>query len=224
MYAFVDKMNGDHLALRPEGTAGVVRAMIEHTCATAASGWFYFGPCSATSGRKGPLPPVPPDGRRGLGFAGPDVDAEVILLARTLWRELGLVEGATCAWELNSLGQPEERRAHRAALINTWSSIRTCWTTEAKRRMHSNRCACSTPRTRPCRLMAEGAPKLLDFLGADSLARFDGVRALLGRGGPGLPHQPRLVRGLVLPTSRCSVDHRQARRPGHGVPVAATTA
>src|SRR5690349_10034251 len=119
MYSFVDSMNGDKLTLRPEITAGIVRAMVEHNA-------LYNGPL-----RLWTMGPVfrherPQKGRyrqfhqldvEALGFAGPDVDAEMILMARTLWRELGLVEGQHVRLEINSLGQPAERQAHRAALI-----------------------------------------------------------------------------------------------------------
>src|SRR6187455_3003537 len=119
MYSFVDSMNGDKLTLRPEATAGIVRAMVEHNA-------LYNGPLRIWT--MGPMfrHERPQKGRyrqfhqldvEALGFAGPDVDAEMILMVRTLWRELGLVEGKDVRLELNSLGQPDERRAHRDALV-----------------------------------------------------------------------------------------------------------
>src|SRR5262245_24661914 len=109
MYSFTDSMNGDKLTLRPEGTAGIVRAMIEHNA-------LYNGPLRIWT--LGPMfrHERPQKGRyrqfhqldvEALGFAGPDVDAEMILMARALWRELGLIEGQHVRLELNSLGQPE---------------------------------------------------------------------------------------------------------------------
>jgi len=119
MYSFVDSMNGDKLTLRPEATAGIVRAMIEHNA-------LYNGPLRIWT--MGPMfrHEKPQKGRyrqfnqldvEAMGFAGPDVDAEMILMVRTLWRELGLVEGRHVRLEINSLGQPLERKAHRDALV-----------------------------------------------------------------------------------------------------------
>src|SRR3954468_17723241 len=119
MYSFEDSMNGDKLTLRPEATAGIVRAMIEHNA-------LYNGPLRIWT--VGPMfrHERPQKGRyrqfyqldvEALGYAGPDVDAEMILMARALWRELGLVEGEHVRLEINSLGQADERRAHREALV-----------------------------------------------------------------------------------------------------------
>src|SRR5438445_2315362 len=118
MYTFPDR-NGDSLTLRPEATAGIVRAAIEHSL-------LYDGPKKVwTSGpmfryerpQKGRYRQFHQIDVEALGFAGPDVDAELILLTRALWRELGLVEGRDVKLELNSLGQPAEREQHRVALI-----------------------------------------------------------------------------------------------------------
>ena len=87
-------------------------------------------------------------GVEALGFAGPDVDAELILMCRALWRDLGL---ADVRLELNSLGQPAERRAHRAALIAHFEATASCSTTTRSAACTATRCASWTPRTRPCR-------------------------------------------------------------------------
>ena len=119
MYSWEDTMNGDRLTLRPEITAGIVRAMVEHNA-------LYNGPLRVWA-----IGPVfrherPQKGRyrqfhqldvEALGFAGPDVDAELILMVRQLWQALGIRVGEDVRLELNSLGQPAERAAHRAALI-----------------------------------------------------------------------------------------------------------
>ncbi len=198
MYAFEDKMNGDHLALRPEGTAGVVRAMIEHSfLREGGKRLYYFGAMFRHERpQKGRYRQFHQMGVEALGFAGPDVDAEVILLARTLWRELGLVEGRDVTLELNCLGQPEERRAHRAALIAYLEQHQDVLDEEAKRRMHSNPLRVLDTKNPAMQAMAEGAPKLLDFLGPESLAHFNGVRALLDAVGLAYRINPRLVRGL----------------------------
>ena len=120
MYSFEDAMNGDRLTLRPEATAGIVRAMIEHNAALqrAAAPVDARCRCSATSGRRrAATASSTRSTSRRSAIAGPDVDAELILMCRALWHDLGLVDGSDVRLELNSLGQPDERLAHRAALI-----------------------------------------------------------------------------------------------------------
>jgi histidyl-tRNA synthetase len=117
MYSFEDRMNGDQLTLRPEGTAGVVRAVNEHSLLyEGGKRLFYIGPMFRHERpQKGRYRQFHQVGVEALGYGGPEVDAEVILMARSsIWRDLGLND---VRLELNSLGQPEERRAHRAALI-----------------------------------------------------------------------------------------------------------
>ena len=198
MYAFEDRMNGDQLALRPEGTAGVVRAMIEHSfLREGGKRLYYFGQMFRHERpQKGRYRQFHQMGVEALGFAGPDVDAEVILLARTLWRELGLVEGRDVVLELNCLGQPEERRAHREALIAYLEQHQEVLDEEAKRRMYSNPLRVLDTKNPAMQAMAEAAPKLLDFLGEASLAHFNGVKALLDAVGLQYRINPRLVRGL----------------------------
>lgn len=198
MYAFEDRMNGDQLALRPEGTAGVVRAMTEHSfLREGGKRLYYFGPMFRHERpQKGRYRQFHQMGLEALGFAGPDVDAEVILLGRLLWRELGLVEGRDVTLELNCLGQPDERAAHRAALIAYLEQHQDVLDEEAKRRMHSNPLRVLDTKNPAMQAMAEGAPKLLDFLGDASLAHFNGVRAILDAAGLQYRVNPRLVRGL----------------------------
>ncbi|PTT74899.1 histidine--tRNA ligase, partial [Pelomonas sp. HMWF004] len=198
MYAFEDRMNGDQLALRPEGTAGVVRAMVEHSfLREGGKRLYYFGPMFRHERpQKGRYRQFHQMGIEALGFAGPDVDAEVILLGRTLWRELGLVEGQDVVLELNCLGQADERKAHREALIAYLEQHLDVLDEEAKRRMYSNPLRVLDTKNPAMQAMAEAAPKLLDFLGAESLAHFNGVRALLDAVGLAYRINPRLVRGL----------------------------
>jgi len=198
MYAFEDKMNGDQLALRPEGTAGVVRAMIEHSfLREGGKRLYYFGQMFRHERpQKGRYRQFHQMGIEALGFAGPDVDAEVILLARTLWRELGLVEGRDVVLEINCLGQSDERKAHREALIAYLEQHQDLLDEEAKRRMYSNPLRVLDTKNPAMQAMAEAAPKLLDFLGEASLAHFNGVKALLDAVGLQYRINPRLVRGL----------------------------
>lgn len=202
MYAFEDRADkhgqAEHLALRPEGTAGVVRAMIEHSyLRDSPRRLYYVGPMfRREKPQKGRYRQFHQMGIEALGFAGPDVDAEVILLARTLWRELGLKEGEDVVLELNCLGQPEERRAHREALIAYLEQHKDVLDEEAQRRMYSNPLRVLDTKNPAMQAMAEGAPKLLDFLGEASLAHFNGVKALLDAVGLAYRINPRLVRGL----------------------------
>jgi histidyl-tRNA synthetase len=198
MYSFTDAMNGDRLTLRPEATAGIVRAMVEHNA-------LYNGPLRIWT--MGPMfrHEKPQKGRyrqfhqldvEALGFAGPDVDAELILMTRLLWRELGLVEGEHVRLELNSLGQPDERRAHREALVAHFEQHAAALDEDSKRRLHSNPLRILDSKNPALQSLIEAAPKLMDFLGEASLAHFNTVRAILDAAG--LPYRvnPRLVRGM----------------------------
>ncbi|MFT7774547.1 histidine--tRNA ligase [Roseateles sp.] len=202
MYAFEDRADkhgqAEHLALRPEGTAGVVRAMIEHSyLRDSPRRLYYVGPMfRREKPQKGRYRQFHQMGIEALGFAGPDVDAEVILLARALWRELGLKEGEDVSLEINCLGQPDERAAHRAALIGYLEQHKNVLDEEAQRRMYSNPLRVLDTKNPAMQAMAEGAPKLLDFLGEASLAHFSGVKALLDAVGLAYRINPRLVRGL----------------------------
>jgi len=202
MYAFEDRADkhgqAEHLALRPEGTAGVVRAMIEHSyLRDSPRRLYYVGPMfRREKPQKGRYRQFHQMGIEALGFAGPDVDAEVILLARTLWRELGLKEGVDVTLEINCLGQPEERRAHREALVAYLEQHQDVLDEEAKRRMYANPLRVLDTKNPAMQAMAEGAPQLLDFLGAESQAHFNGVKALLESVGLAYRINPRLVRGL----------------------------
>jgi histidyl-tRNA synthetase len=198
MYSFVDSMNGDKLTLRPEATAGIVRAMVEHNA-------LYNGPL-----RLWTLGPMfrherPQKGRyrqfhqldvEALGFAGPDVDAEMILIVRSLWRELGLVEGRHVRLEINSLGQPDERRAHRDALVAYFEQHAAQLDADSQRRLHSNPLRILDTKNPAMQALVEAAPKLMDFLGEASLAHFAAVRAVLDAAGLAYRVNTRLVRGM----------------------------
>jgi histidyl-tRNA synthetase len=198
MYSFVDSMNGDRLTLRPEATAGIVRAMNEHNA-------LYNGPLRLWT--VGPMfrHERPQKGRyrqfhqldvEALGFAGPDVDAEMILMARALWRELGLVEDRHVRLEINSLGQPEERRAHREALVEYFGAHGEVLDEDSKRRLQTNPLRILDSKNPALQPLIEGAPKLLEFLGDASLAHFEAVRATLDAVGLAYRVNPRLVRGM----------------------------
>lgn len=198
MYSWVDAMNGDALTLRPEITAGIVRAMVEHNA-------LYNGPLRVWS-----IGPVfrherPQKGRyrqfyqldvEALGFAGPDVDAELILMVRSLWQALGLQVGEHVRLELNSLGQPAERAAHRASLVAYFTEHMDSLDEESRRRLHSNPLRILDTKNPALQALVEAAPKLADHLGEASRAHLAAVCAVLDATGVPYRINPRLVRGL----------------------------
>lgn len=202
MYAFEDRADkhgqAEHLALRPEMTAGVVRAMIEHSfLRDSGRRLYYFGPMfRREKPQKGRYRQFHQMGVEALGFNGPDVDAEVILLGSRLLRELGLKDGEHVRLELNCLGAPEERRAHREALVAHLQAHKDLLDEDSQRRMYSNPLRVLDTKNPALQDMANAAPKLLDFLGEASLAHFNGVRAILDAAGIAYTINPRLVRGL----------------------------
>jgi histidyl-tRNA synthetase len=131
-----------------------------------------------------------------LGFAGPDVDAELVLMVRALWNALGLTVGEHVRLELNSLGQAAERKAHRDALIAYFEQHAAALDEDAKRRLHSNPLRILDSKNPAMQVLIEGAPKLMDFLGEASLAHFNAVRAMLDAAGVAYRVNPRLVRGM----------------------------
>ena len=198
MYSFEDSMNGDRLTLRPENTAGVVRAMTEHSLLRdGGRRLYYIGPMFRHERpQKGRSRQFHQFGAEALGFAGPDVDAELILMLRALWRELGLREGEDVRLELNSLGQAAERQAHRAALITYLEAHADLLDEDARRRLHSNPLRILDSKNPAMQALIEAAPRLPDFLGEDSLAHFNAVLAVLDAVGMPYRLNPRLVRGM----------------------------
>ena len=198
MYTFEDKMNGDALTLRPEATAGVVRAVNEHSfLREGGKRLFYIGPMFRHERpQKGRYRQFHQVGAEAMGFPGPDVDAELILMCRALWRELGLTVGEHVRLELNSLGQADERNVHRKALVAHFEAHSDVLDDDAKRRLHTNPLRLLDSKHAPMQAAIEAAPRLLDFLGEASLAHFAGVRAALDAAGLAYRVNPRLVRGL----------------------------
>jgi histidyl-tRNA synthetase len=198
MYSFEDSLNGDKLTLRPEGTAGSVRAIIEHSYLyEGGKRLFYIGPMFRHERpQKGRYRQFHQVGAEVLGFSGPDVDAELILMTAALWRDLGLVIGRDISLQINSLGQPLERQAHRAALIQHLEAHADLLDDEAKRRLHSNPLRILDTKNPAMQAVVESAPKLIDFLGEASLAHFDSIKQVLDAAGVGYRVNPRLVRGM----------------------------
>ena len=195
MYSFEDRLNGEHLTLRPESTAGVVRAVVEHNMLyEGPKRLYYMGPMFRHERpQRGRYRQFHQMGAEALGFAGPEVDAELIVLAQSLWQELGIRD---VRLELNSLGQPPERLAHRQALIAYFEQHIDVLDEEAKRRLHTNPLRILDTKNPAMQAVAEGAPKLMDFLGEASLVHFNTLRALLDASGVSYTINPRLVRGM----------------------------
>jgi histidyl-tRNA synthetase len=195
MYAFEDKLNGEALTLRPENTPGVVRAAIEHNLTyDGGKRLYYMGPMFRHERpQRGRYRQFYQLGAEALGFAGPEVDAELMLLAHELLRSLG-VRGVRV--ELNSLGVLSERLAHRVALVAFFEKHGDRLDADAKRRLHANPLRILDTKNPEMQAVVNEAPQLLDFLGNASLKHFDTVKSLLGACGVQWRVNPRLVRGL----------------------------
>lgn len=195
MYSFIDSLNGDPLTLRPEGTAGCVRAVIQHNLAAQTPQRLYYLGQMFRHERpqKGRYRQFHQVGVEAFGFAGPDIDAEMILMGARLWADLGL-EGIEL--QLNSLGQLEERARHRAELIAYFETHVELLDADARNRLHTNPLRILDSKNPAMQELCAAAPKLIDFLGAESLAHFEGVQRVLRDAGIPYRINPRLVRGL----------------------------
>ncbi|MGA0571071.1 histidine--tRNA ligase [Variovorax sp. VNK109] len=195
MYSFEDRLNGEQLTLRPENTAGVVRAVAEHSMLyDGGKRLYYMGPMFRHERpQRGRYRQFHQIGAEALGYPGAEVDAELILLADALWKELGLKD---VQLQLNSLGEPDERRAHRAALIAYFEQHADQLDEEAKRRLHSNPLRILDTKNPAMQSLVEAAPKLIDFLGEASLKHFRTVQEILDANGVAWTLNPRLVRGM----------------------------
>jgi histidyl-tRNA synthetase len=195
MYSFIDSLNGEALTLRPEGTAGCVRAVIQHGLANQIPRRLYYTGQMFRHERpqKGRYRQFHQVGVEAIGFAGPDIDAEMILMGARLWADLGL-EGIEL--QLNSLGQPEERALHRAALIAYFEENAELLDEDGKRRLYTNPLRILDTKNPALQAMCAAAPKLIDYLGEASLNHFEGVQRVLRDAGVPFSINPRLVRGL----------------------------
>jgi histidyl-tRNA synthetase len=195
MYTFEDRLNGDSLTLRPECTAGVVRSVVEHSLLyDGGKRFYYMGPMFRHERpQRGRYRQFDQIGAEALGFGGAEVDAELILLALALWHELGLTD---VRLEINSLGQPEERLQHRQALIAHLEGHADVLDDDARRRLHSNPLRILDTKNPAMQGVVDAAPRLLDFLGAASLAHFNALKAILDANGVTYTVNPRLVRGM----------------------------
>ncbi|WPC68991.1 histidine--tRNA ligase [Rhodoferax ferrireducens] len=195
MYSFEDSLNGDLLTLRPEATAGVVRAVVEHSMLyDGGKRLYYIGPMFRHERpQRGRYRQFDQIGAEALGFSGAEVDAELILLAVALWKDLGLTD---VRLELNSLGQPQERLAHRQALIDHFERYADVLDEDAKRRLYSNPLRILDTKNPAMQTVVESAPRPLDYLGEASLAHFNTLKTILDANGVAYIVNPRLVRGM----------------------------
>ncbi len=195
MYSFEDALNGEHLTLRPEGTASCVRAAIQHNLLFGnPRRLYYHGPMFRHERpQKGRYRQFHQVGVEALGYDGPDIDAEHILMCARLWDDLGLDD---VRLEINSLGSSDERAAHRAALITYLERHKARLDEDAQRRLYSNPLRILDTKNPDLQDIVEAAPRLADFLGEESMRHFDGVQTLLKDAGMPYRINHRLVRGL----------------------------
>jgi histidyl-tRNA synthetase len=195
MYSFEDRLNGEQLTLRPENTPGVVRAAIQHNLTyDGGKRLYYMGPMFRHERpQRGRYRQFYQLGAEALGFAGPEVDAELMLLVHALFSDLGL---RNVRVELNSLGVPSERQAHRVALIAYFQQHLDLLDAEAQRRLLTNPLRILDTKNSAMQPLVQAAPQLLSYLGEASLKHFDTVKTLLSACGVAWSVNPRLVRGL----------------------------
>ena len=195
MYSFTDALNGDQLTLRPESTAGVVRAALEHNLTyDGPKRLWYAGPMFRHERpQRGRYRQFQQVGAEAIGFAGPDIDAELIMLCQRLWDDLGL-QGVRL--ELNSIGDAAERGRHRADLVTYFESHADLLDADAKRRLYANPLRILDTKNPTMQEMVNGAPKLLDYLTAESRSHFEGVQEILRHNNVPFVINPRLVRGM----------------------------
>lgn len=195
MYSFEDRLNGEQLTLRPEGTAAAVRASIEHNLLyDGPKRLWYFGPMFRHERpQRGRYRQFHQVGIEALGFAGPDADAEIILMCQRLWDDLSL---SGLRLELNTLGQADERAEHRKALIAYLEKHLDLLDEDSRRRLYTNPLRVLDSKNPALLEVITQAPRLMDYLGEASLAHFEGVQALLKANNIPFTINHRLVRGL----------------------------
>jgi histidyl-tRNA synthetase len=194
MYTFADR-NGDLLSLRPEGTAGVVRAVLQNGLLYGAPlRLWYMGPMFRRERpQKGRTRQFHQVGAEVFGAPGPDVDAELLAMCRRTWQRLGL---QPLRLEVNTLGTAAERAAFRADLYDFLAARKDELDEDSRRRLERNPLRILDSKNPEVQAVLQEAPLLSNYLGPDSLAHFDGFRRLLERFGLEYTVNPRLVRGL----------------------------
>ena len=195
MYTFVDSLSAESLTLRPEGTASCVRAVLEHNLLYASPQRLWYGGPMFRHERpqKGRYRQFHQFGVEALGYPGPDIDVEHMLMCARLWRSLGL-EGITL--ELNTLGSTEARARYRARLVAYLEKHHDALDADSRRRLVTNPLRVLDSKNPAMQDRIAGAPKLLDDLDPASAAHFEAVKAGLAAAGVPFLVNTRLVRGL----------------------------
>ena len=193
MYTFDDR-NGDSLTLRPEGTAGCVRAAMQNGLLNQTQRLWYMGPMFRHERpQKGRYRQFHQVGVEAYGFDGPDIDAEMILMTARLWKELGLTG---ISLQINSLGSTEARLAYRQELVKYFEAHQAQLDEDSQRRLHSNPLRILDSKNPDMQTLNEAAPKLIDHLDEESKAHFHALCQTLDKVGIDYEINPRLVRGL----------------------------
>ena len=195
MYTFTDGLNGDNLTLRPEGTAGVLRAVIEHNLLynTTQKLWYLGQMFRHERPQKGRYRQFHQLGVEALGFCGPDIDGEIILMQQDLWQRLGITG---LQLQINCLGNKDERAKHKQDLIKYFEGHNNLLDEDAKRRLYKNPLRILDSKSSDMREIITKAPKLLDYLGRDSLNHYTKWKENLIHLDIKFVENPCLVRGL----------------------------
>jgi len=194
MYTFNDRSD-DSLSLRPEGTAGCVRAAVQHNLISTQQRLWYTGPMFRYERpQKGRQRQFNQLGVEVFGVGTPDLDAELLLMCRALWRDLGIEDALTL--EINSIGNSEARSAYREALVEYLSARKEQLDEDSQRRLESNPLRILDSKNAETQALLDGAPQMLDYLDEESLADFEILRDMLEAAGVKYVINQRLVRGL----------------------------
>lgn len=194
MYSFDDR-NGESMTLRPEGTAGCVRAAIQHGILNTPQRLWYMGPMFRYERpQKGRYRQFQQVGIEAFGVATPDMDAELILMTARLWKKLGII--GSVELQLNSIGSLEARKNFRDALVNYLEAHKDALDEDSQRRLHSNPLRILDSKSPETQALLDNAPSLADFLDQESADDFARLRELLDAAGLSYVVNPRLVRGL----------------------------
>jgi histidyl-tRNA synthetase len=195
MYSFEDRANQERLTLRPEFTAGTVRAAIEHSLTyDGAKRVWSMGPLFRHERpQRGRFRQFHQVNVEALGFAGPDIDAELIVMLARLWKILGI---KSARLEINSLGQAEERAQHRTDLVTYFTQHQDQLDADSLRRLATNPLRILDSKNPAMAKLLSDAPQITAYLGDSSRQHFEGLQGLLAAAGVEFKINPRLVRGL----------------------------
>ncbi|ANO53041.1 histidine--tRNA ligase [Woeseia oceani] len=194
MYTFLDR-NGESLTLRPEGTAGMVRAGITNSLLhNQRQKLWMTGPMFRyEKPQKGRYRQFHQMDVEALGYAGPDVDAELIIMCARMWQRLGISQ---IRLEINSLGNPESRALYREELVSYFSAVKNRLDEDSIRRLEQNPLRILDSKNPDMQEIVAGAPVMVDYLDDESAQHFATLKTLIAAAGVEFTVNPRLVRGL----------------------------